>query len=249
MKIGHTSVRPSIFLLFALVFTPFVHADPYNASELLAHLKEKTENIQAEYRKLRDEKQLRYLWDTYAQQPHNLYLSLFAETVTSIKDVKCRTEAFFSFAEPNLKRRLSEFVSVFTSENFLRMLFSDAVVDKLVRFRLSLGSRSEKCAFVWWDAEPSENPSEFPTFSLRVKHVLYEDMGCEYFGCERMSTLLYISLMFAYDIRNDTIRFIGLKDKPVVNVKYAEDNMNLPIYSRSNTETSVQQNDLMCIED
>ena len=179
MKVKYTLLKSLVFLLFALVFTPFVHADPYNASELLAHLKEKTENIQAEYRKLRSEKQLRYLWDTYAQQPHNLYLSFFAETVTSIKDVKCRTEAFFSFTEPNLKKRLSEFVSVFTSENFLRMLFGNVVVNELVRFRLSLGSRSEKYAFVWWDKEPSENPSEFPTFSLRVKHVLYEDMGCE----------------------------------------------------------------------
>ena len=248
MKVKYILLKSLVFLLFALVFTPFMRAE-YDVKQLMAHLKEKTENIQAEYQKLRNEKQLRYLWDTYTHQPHNLYLSFLTETVTSIKDVKCRTEAFFSFAEPNLKKRLSEFISVFTSENFLRMLLGDAVVDELVRFRFRLGSYVDICTFFWWDTEPSKNPSEFPTFSLRVKHVLYEDMGCEYFGCERMSTLLYISLMFAYDIRNDTVRFIGLKDKPIVNIKYAEDNMNLPIYSSSNTETSVQQNDLMCIED
>jgi hypothetical protein len=237
-----------LFILSAFAGIQTAHAE-YDVEKLTAHLKEKTDNIQAEYEKLRNGKPLQYLWNTYTHRPHNLYLGFFAETVTSIKDVKCRTEAFFSFTEPNLKKRLSEFVSVFTSENFLRMLFGNVVVNELVRFRLSLGSRSEKCAFVWWDKEPSENPSEFLTFSLRVKHVLYEDMGCEYFGCERMSTLLYLSLMFAYDIRNDTIRFIGLGNKPVVNVKYAEDNMNLPIYARANAETSVQQNDLMCVED
>lgn len=79
MKFKHTLVKPLIFLLFVPVFIPSVHAEPYNASELLVRLKQKTENIQAEYRKLRSEKQLRYLWDT--QQPRNLYLGFLEQTL------------------------------------------------------------------------------------------------------------------------------------------------------------------------
>ncbi len=235
MKVKHTRVKPLVFLLFVPIVVPFVHAEPYNASELLARLKQKTENIQAEYRKLRSEKQLRYLWDT--QQPCNLYLSFFGANATSTEDVKCQTKAFFSFEDPNVKEQLEKFISVLTSENFLRMLFGNAVVDELVRYRFSLGSCREKCAFLWWNAEPFENPSETLAFSLRVKHVLYEDLR---FDCERISTLLDAPLVFAYDARNDTLRFVGLKNTPIVNVQYVKDT-NFPIYSASNTQPCVQQ--------
>lgn len=236
MKFKHTLVKPLIFLLFVPVFIPSVHAEPYNASELLARLKQKTENIQAEYRKLRSEKQLRYLWDT--QQPRNLYLSFFGANATSTEDVKFQTEAFFSSKNSNFKERLKTFFSVFTSENFLRMLFGDAVVDELVRYRFSLGSCREKCAFLWWNAESSPKVSEILAFSLRIKHVLYEEM---YFDCERISTLLDTPLVFAYDARNDTLRFVGLKNMPIVNVQCVKD-VNFPIYSTPNTQCVQRDN-------
>jgi hypothetical protein len=152
--------------------------------------------------------------------------------------VKCQTEAFFSSKNPNFKERLKTFFSVFTSENFLRMLFGDTVVDKLIRYRFSLGSRREKCAFLWWNAESSQNPSGILAFSLRVKHVLYEEV-C--FDCERVSTLLDAPLVFAYDARNDTLRFVVLKNTPIINIQCVKD-VNFPIYSAPNTQCVQQDN-------
>ncbi len=235
MKFKRTlSTHISLFILPAFVAIQTVHAE-YGVNKLTAHLKEKTENIQAEYQKLRNENPLQYLWKTYTCRPHNLYLTFFGTNVVSAEDIKRQTETLFLFEDPNLRKRLLAFISVFTSENFLRMLFSDDVIRQLVCFD------TEKCASFWWDTEPSETPSEFRIFSVRVKHVLFEEMD---FFLERRKTLLDITLVFAYDIQNDTVRFIGVKDKSIVNVKYADD-MNLPIYARANAE---QQNDLMCID-
>ena len=65
------------------------------------------------------------------------------DNITSAEDVKQQTETLFAFEDPNPKEQLEEFLRVFTSKDFLRMLFSDAVVDKFVDFH------ADECAFFW----------------------------------------------------------------------------------------------------
>ena len=151
--------------------------------------------------------------------------------------MKQQTETLFAFEDPNPKEQLEEFLRVFTSKDFLRMLFSDAVVNKFVDFH------ADECAFFWWDKEPSENLSKI-FFSLRAKQAWNEDLDC---GGVRTNVLLDITLMFACDIRKDTVRFIGLKKTPIVNVRHVED-VNLPMYSRSDAKTSVQKSNLMDVD-
>ena len=91
--------------------------------------------------------------------------------------------------------------------------------------------------------EPSENPSEI-FFSLRARQAWDKTLDC---GGVQTNVLLDITLMFAYDIRKDTVRFIGLKNKPIVNVRHVED-VNLPMYSRSDAKTSVQKSNLMDVD-
>lgn len=151
--------------------------------------------------------------------------------------MKQQTETLFAFEDPNSKEQLEEFLRVFTSKDFLRMLFSDAVVNKFVDFH------ADECAFFWWNMEPSENPSEI-FFSLRARQAWDKTLDC---GGVQTNVLLDITLMFAYDIRKDTVRFIGLKKTPIVNVRHVED-VNLPMYSRSDAKTSVQKSNLMDVD-
>ena len=120
----------------------------------------------------------------------------------------------------------------------LRMLFSDAVVNRLADY-----SHPGICSFFWWDKEHSENPSEI-FFSLRARQAWDKTLDC---GGVQTNVLLDITLMFAYDIRKDTVRFIGLKNKPIVNVRHVDD-VNLPMYSRSDAKTSVQKGNLMDVD-
>ena len=231
MKFKHVS----LFLL-SVAFPAFsnVHADPYDVKTLAIHLKQKLENIQAEYQTLRQKQQLSYLWDEDMHKQNNLFLQFQKNTIRSTENLKEMVATLFSFEDSNVKKQLEEFLRVFTSKDFLRMLFSDAVVNKFVDFH------ADECAFFWWNMEPSENPSEI-FFSLRARQAWDKTLDC---GGVQTNVLLDITLMFAYDIRKDTVRFIGLKNKPIVNTKYV--NMNLPIYSRSNANKFVQKDNLMC---
>ena len=231
MKFKHVS----LFLL-SVAFPAFsnVHADPYDVKTLAIHLKQKLGNIQAEYQTLRQKQQLSYLWDEDMHKQNNLFLQFQKNTIRSTENLKEMVATLFSFEDSNVKKQLEEFLRVFTSKDFLRMLFSDAVVNKFVDFH------ADECAFFWWNMEPSENPSEI-FFSLRARQAWDKTLDC---GGVQTNVLLDITLMFAYDIRKDTVRFIGLKNKPIVNTKYV--NMNLPIYSRSNANKFVQKDNLMC---
>ena len=233
--------RRILLLFLSVAFPAFsnVHADPYDVQALTAHLKQKLGNIQVEYQRLRNGKQLQYLWDEDKRKINNLFLNFFGkDNITSAEDVKQQTETLFAFEDPNSKEQLEEFLRVFTSKDFLRMLFGDAVVNQLVDY-----SHPDICSFFWWDKEYSENPSEV-FFSLRAKQAWNKDLDC---GGVRTNVLLDITLVFAYDIRKDTVRFIGLKKTPIVNVLYAKD-VNLPMYSRSDAKTSVQKGNLMDVD-
>ena len=233
--------RRILLLFLSVAFPAFsnVHADLYDVQALTAHLRQKLGNIQAEYQRLRDGKQLQYLWDEDKRKINNLFLNFFGkDNITSAEDVKQQTETLFAFEDPNSKEQLEEFLRVFTSKDFLRMLFSDAVVNRLADY-----SHPDICSFFWWDKEHSENPSEV-FFSLRARQARHEDIG---FIGMKISALLDITFMFAYDTQNNTVRFIGLKNQPIVNAKYA-DGVILPIYSRSNAETSVQKSNLMDVD-
>ena len=231
MKFKHVS----LFLL-SVAFPAFsnVHADPYDVKTLAAHLKQKLKNIQAEYQTLRQKQQLSYLWDEDMHKQNNLFLQFQKNTIRSTENLKEMVATLFSFEDSNVRKQLEEFLRVFTSKDFLRMLFSDAVVNKFVDFH------ADECAFFWWNMEPSENPSEI-FFSLRARQAWDKTLDC----CGvQTNVLLDITLMFAYDIRKDTVRFIGLKNKPIVNTKYV--NMNFPIYPASGTQPSVQKDNSMC---
>lgn len=227
MKFRHSSpTRAPLFILFACICVRTVHAK-YDVPELTAHLKQKTKNIQAEYQKLRKEETLRYLWDTCEHPSRNLIFDFLGEPVASTEDMKYRTELFFSSAEPHESKRLQAFACIFASENFLRMLFGDAVVNKLV------DCEPNKFAFFWWEEEVFEKPSKVRTFSLRIRQMVHEQIG---FNCENVNTFLDITLVFAYDFEEDTVQFIGLKGVPSINVRYVTDT-GLPIYySRSNSD-------------
>ena len=233
MKFKHVS----LFLL-SVAFPAFsnVHADPYDVKTLAAHLKQKLKNIQAEYQTLRQKQQLSYLWDEDMHKQNNLFLQFQKNTIRSTENLKEMVATLFSFEDSNVRKQLEEFLRVFTSKDFLRMLFSDAVVNKFVDFH------ADECAFFWWNMEPSENPSEI-FFSLRARQVWDKLLDC---GVQT-NVLLDITLIFAYDIQKDTVRFIGLKKTPIVNVQYAKD-VNLPMYSRSDARTSVQKGNLMDVD-
>ena len=228
--------RRILLLFLSVAFPAFsnVHADPYDVQALTAHLRQKLGNIQAEYQRLRNGKQLQYLWDEDKRKISNLFLNFFGkDNITSAEDVKQQTE----HEDPNSKEQLEEFLRVFTSEDFLRMLFGDAVVNQLVDY-----SHPDICSFFWWDKEYSENPSEV-FFSLRAKQAWNEDLDC---GGVRIYALLDITLVFAYDTQNNVVRFFGLKNTPIVNAKYV--NTDFPIYSASGTQPSVQKDNSMFIE-
>lgn len=231
MKFKHVS----LFLL-SVAFPAFsnVHADPYDVKTLAIHLKQKLENIQAEYQTLRQKQQLSYLWDEDMHKQNNLFLQFQKNTIRSTENLKEMVATLFSFEDSNVKKQLEEFLRVFTSKDFLRMLFSDAVVNKFVDFH------ADECAFFWWNMEPSENPSKI-FFSLRARQAWDKTLDC---GGVQTNVLLDITLMFAYDTQNNVVRFVGLKKTPIVNTKYV--NMNLPIYSRSNANKFVQKDNLMC---
>ena len=234
MKFKHVS----LFLL-SVAFPAFsnVHADPYNVPALTAHLKPKLENIQAEYQTLRQKQQLSYLWDEDMHKQNNLFLQFQKNTIRSTENLKEMVATLFSFEDSNVRKQLEEFLRVFTSKDFLRVLFSNTVVNQLVDY-----SHPDIYSFFWWDKEHSENPSEI-FFSLRARQAWDKTLDC---GGVQTNVLLDITLMFAYDIRKDTVRFIGLKNKPIVNTKYV--NMNFPIYHASGTQPSVQKDNSMFIE-
>ena len=131
MKVGRVSlIRISLFCLF--VFTAFsnVHADPYDVQALMAHLKEKLGNIQTEYEVLRQKQQLSYLWDKNLGS--NLILSFRKEIVSSKRGLKEMVATLLSFESSDVKEQLEKFLRVFTSEAFLRALFGDNIVNKLI---------------------------------------------------------------------------------------------------------------------
>jgi len=233
MKFKHVS----LFLL-SVAFPAFsnVHAETYDIEVLTAHLKEALGNIQSEYEKLRQKQQLSYLWDEDIHEPSNLFLAFQKSTIRSTENLKEMVATLFSFEDSNVKEQLEKFSCVFTSKDFLRMLFSDAVVNKFVDFH------ADECAFFWWNMEPSENPSEI-FFSLRARQAWDKTLDC---GGVQTNVLLDITLMFAYDTQNNVVRFVWLKKTPIVNTKYV--NMNFPIYHASGTQPSVQKDNSMFIE-
>ena len=231
-----------ISLLFLSVAFPAfscMHAGPYDVQALTAHLKQKLGNIQAEYQRLRNEKSLSYLWDIYTHRPNNLYLNFFGKNnVHSAEDVKSQAETLFLLEDPNVKEQLEEFLRVFTSEAFLRALFGNNIVNKLI----TCGGKDG--AYVFWDKEEYNNPSGKLLFFLRVRHTLHKDHIGENLSALEMLlgfsiTALDMQLVFAYDTKSDKIQFIGTKDKIFINSEEVE--MDFPIYSPSYTNASVPQ--------
>lgn len=227
-------------LLLSVAFPAFsnVHADYYNVEALTAHLKSKLGDIQAEYEKLRQKQQLSYLWEKGIHKPSNLFLQFQKNTLRSIKNLKETAAVLFSFEDPNVKEQLEKFLCVFTSKDFLRMLFGDNIVNKLVTCDGKDG------AYVFWDKEEYNNPSGKLLFFLRVKHTLHKDHIGENLSALDMLlgfsiTALDIQLVFAYDTKSNNIQFIGTKDKLFINSEEVE--MDFPIYSPSYTNASVPQ--------
>ena len=149
MKFKHIS----LFLLF-VVFSALsnVHADPYDVKTLAAHLKQKLGNIQAEYQTLRQKQQLSYLWDEDIYGFSNLFLAFQKSTIRSTEKLKEMVATLFSSEDSNVKEQLEKkFLPVFMSEGFLRMLFGDDIVDKLITCDV------EDDAYVFWDKEEEHN--------------------------------------------------------------------------------------------
>ena len=130
MKFGRISL-----CLLSVLFPAFsnVHADLYDVQALTAHLKQKLENIQAEYRELRQKQQLSYFWDKGIHKPSNLILQFQKSTIRSTENLREMAATLFSFEDPNVKEQLEKkFLPIFMSEEFLRMLFGDNIVNKLI---------------------------------------------------------------------------------------------------------------------
>lgn len=241
MNFRHISpIRISLFCLFAFpAFFPNVHAELYDVKALTAHLKQKLGNIQAEYQKLRQKQQLSCLWDKDVHKPSNLFLSFRKENLRSGEDLKEMVATLFSFKSSNVKEQLEKFLRVFTSEAFLRALFGDNIVNKLIT------CDGEDAAFVWQDKEEYNNPSGKLLFFLRVKHTLHKDLFGEGLSAWDMFmggysiTALDMQLVFAYDTKSDNIQFIGTKGKIFINSEKME--IDFPIYSPSYTNASVPQ--------
>ena len=234
MKFRHVS------LLFLSVTPAFsnVHADPYDIQTLAAHLEQKLGNIQAEYQNVRNEKQLSHLWNTHKQQPNNLYLSFFGvKNVYSVENVESKTGELFPFEDEGSKKQLIEFISVFTSNNFLNMLFGNNFVDWLTAYG------DEDSVIVEWNEEPFNDH----WFSLRIQRKCFKKRSGEVLSpFEKLIggafIALDVKLVFAYDTGSNNIQFIGTKGTIVINNK--EVKMNLPIYSPS-SNASVPQNNSM----
>ena len=156
---GYVKFR-HVSLLFLSVTPAFsnVHADPYDIRTLPAHLEQKLGSIQTEYQKVQSEKQFSYLWDeTYKGRPNNLCLRFFGKgNVHSKEEVESQEELLFPSEE-----RLIKFISVFTSNNFLNMLFGNNFVDWFV------ARGAEDLAIVEWNKEPS-NDLRKHLFSLHI---------------------------------------------------------------------------------
>jgi len=233
-------------LLLSVAFPAFsnVHADLYDVKTLAAHLKQKLESIQAEYEKLQQKQQLSYFLDKGILKFSNLLLLFQKNILRSTENLREMAATLFSFEDPNVKEQLEKkFLPIFMSEEFLRMLFGDNIVNKLI----TCGGKDG--AFVWWDKKPSENPSKELLFSLRVKHTLHKDLigknlsVWDVFMGGYSITALDIQLVFAYDTESDNIQFIGTKDKIFINGNEVE--MDFPIYSPSHTNASVPKNNSM----
>ena len=232
-------------LLLSVAFPAFsnVHADYYNVEALTAYLEAKLGNIQTEYEKLRKKQQLSYLWDKDIHTPNNLFLQFLGNPIRSIENLREMAATLFSFEDSNVKEQLKKFLRVFTSKDFLRMLFGDNIVNKLIT------CDGEDGAYVFWDKEEYNNPSGKLLFFLRVKHTPHEDSNIkdpsvwDIFMGGRLITALDMQFVFAYDTKNDNIQFIGTKDKIFINGKGVK--MDFPIYSPSYTNASVPKNNLM----
>ena len=227
-------------LLLSVAFPAFsnVHADYYNVEALTAYLEAKLGNIQTEYEKLRQKQQLSYLWDKGIHKPSNLFLQFQKNTLRSIENLKKTAAVLFLFEDPNVKEQLEKFLCVFTSKDFLRMLFGDNIVNKLIT------CDGEDGAYVFWDKGEYNNPSGKLLFFLHVKHTLHKDhIGKNLSALDMLFgfsiTALDIQLVFAYDTKSDKTQFIGTKDKIFVNSEEVE--MNFPIYLPSYTNASVPQ--------
>ena len=236
MKVG----RISLFFL-SVIFPVFsnMHADDrYDVQALTAHLRQKLENIQAEYEDLRQKQQLSYLLDRKLKG--NLILSFRKGIVSSKKDLKEIVATLLSFESSDVKEQLEKkFLPIFMSEEFLRMLFGDNIVNKLIT------CDGEDGAYIFWDKEEYNDPSGKLLFFLRVKHTLHKDLigeglsAWDMFMGGHSITALDMQFVFAYDTKSDNIQFIGTKDKIFINGK--EVKMDFPIYSPSYTNTSVPQ--------
>ncbi|MBR1843425.1 MAG: hypothetical protein IJ793_00905 [Opitutales bacterium] len=233
-------------LLLSVAFPAFsnVHADLYDVKALAAHLKQKLESIQAEYEKLQQKQQLSYFWDKGIHNPSNLFLLFRKNILRSTENLREMAATLFSFEDLNVKEQLEKkFLPIFMSEEFLRMLFGDNIVNKLIT------CNGEDGACVFWDKEEYNNPSGKLLFFLRVKHTPHEDSNSknpsvwDIFMGGRWITALDMQFVFAYDTKNDNIQFIGTKDKIFINGKGVK--MDFPIYSPSYTNASVPKNNSM----
>lgn len=227
-------------LLLSVAFPAFsnVHADYYNVEALTAYLEAKLGNIQTEYEKLRKKQQLSYLWDKDIHTPNNLFLQFLGNPIRSIENLREMAATLFSFEDSNVKEQLKKFLRVFTSKDFLRMLFGDNIVNKLIT------CDGEDGAYVFWDKEEYNNPSGKLLFFLCVKHTLHKDrIGKNLSALDMLLgfsiTALDMQLVFAYDTKSDKIQFIGTKDKIFINGEEVE--MDFPIYLPSYTNASVPQ--------
>jgi hypothetical protein len=181
------------------------------------------------------------LWDKDIHT-NNLFLQFLGNPIRSIENLRETAAVLFSFEDPNVKEQLEKFLCVFTSKDFLRMLFDDNIVNKLIT------CGGEDGAYVFWDEEEYNDLSGKLLFFLRVKHTLHKDHIEKHLSALDMllgfsSTALDIQLVFAYDTKSDKIQFIGTKDKIFINGK--EVKMGFPIYPPSYTNVSVPKNNSM----
>ena len=241
-------ILPARILLFFLFPFPALrdaHAEDYNVKALTTYLEEKLLNIQKEYPTLRDKKNLQYFWDPYSKID-KISFELCGKLVASTQDMNDQADKLFSFLEPNLKGRMKQCIAVLMSKDFLYMILGkEAFVTLLNGLVGPIGPGSTEIASFKLNIFKNnfENTNEILTFELWFKHALVETEV----GGETHHARLFFAPVFTYDAKKDTIRFVGLKYKPVVkNVKHATDT-NLPMHSGIN-KVSVPKDNAMDIE-
>ena len=238
-------ILPARILLFFLFLFPALrdaHAEGYNVETLTTCLEEKLLNIQKEYPTLRDKKNLQYFWDPYSKID-KISFELCGKLVASTKDMNDQADKLFSFLEPNLKGRMKQCIAVLMSKDFLYMILGKEAFVTLLNGLIRPES-TEIASFKLNIFENNfENTNEIPTFELWFKHALVETER----GGETHHARLFFAPVFTYDSVKNTIRFVGLKYKPVVNDQHVTDT-NLPMHSGINAEVSVPKDNAMDIE-